>query len=75
VIDGILYFEGPEVNDHRCVVVSSHLRQKLLDKHHDMLDTLLQRRWYTESNSIIAGVDYVQEVILLCNLCVSKRTG
>ena len=36
VVDGILYYEGAEVCDHRCVVVPSHLRQKLLDDHHDM---------------------------------------
>ena len=36
VIDGILYYEGAEVRDHRCVVVPSHLRQKLLDEHHDL---------------------------------------
>ena len=36
VVDGILYYEGAEVCDQRCVVVPSHLRQKLLDEHHDM---------------------------------------
>jgi len=36
VVDGILYYEGAEVCDHRCVVVPSHLRQKLLDEHHDL---------------------------------------
>lgn len=37
VVDGILYYERAEVCDHRCVVVPSHLRQKLLDEHHDLL--------------------------------------
>ena len=36
VIDGILYYEDTEVCDHRCVVVPHHLRQKLLDEHHDL---------------------------------------
>ena len=33
VIDSILYYEGAEACNHRCVVVPSHLRQKLLDEH------------------------------------------
>jgi len=36
VVDGILYYEGADVCDHRCVVVPSHLRQKLLEEHHDL---------------------------------------
>jgi len=36
VVDGILYFEGTEECDCRCVVVTSHLRQKILDEHHDL---------------------------------------
>ena len=36
VVDGILYYEGAEVDDCRCVVVPSHLRQKLLDEHRDL---------------------------------------
>ena len=33
VADGILYYEGADVCDHRCVVVS---RQTLLEEHHDL---------------------------------------
>ena len=36
VVDDILYYEGIDVCNHRCVVVPSHLRQKLLDEHHDL---------------------------------------
>jgi len=35
-VDNVLYYEGCEVGDHRCVVVPSHLRQKLLEEHHDL---------------------------------------
>ena len=36
VVDDIFYYEGTDVCNHRCVVVPSHLRQKLLDEHHDL---------------------------------------
>lgn len=36
VVDGILYYEGPEVSGRCCVVVPVHLRPKILDEHHDL---------------------------------------
>ena len=36
VVDGIFYYEGADVCDHTCVVVPSHLRQTLLEEHHDL---------------------------------------
>ena len=36
VVDGILYYEGEEVPSRQCLVVPVHLRQKILDEHHDL---------------------------------------
>jgi len=36
LVEGILYYEGAEVCNHRCVVIPSHLRQKVLEEHHDL---------------------------------------
>ena len=35
VVDDILYYEGPDVPGHRRIVVPEHLRQRILDEHHD----------------------------------------
>jgi len=34
-MDGVLYYEGPDVPDKRRLVVPSHLREKVIDEHHD----------------------------------------
>ena len=36
VVDGILYYEGPDMPGHRRIVVPTHLKQKILDEHHDL---------------------------------------
>ena len=36
VVDNILYYEGPDMPGHRRVVVPVHLRQTILDEHHDL---------------------------------------
>ena len=36
VVDGILYLEGGEVCSRQHRVVPVHLRQKILDEHHDL---------------------------------------
>ena len=35
IVDGILYFKSTEVPDRRRLVVPTHLRQKIVDEHHD----------------------------------------
>ena len=35
MVDGVLYFESPEVLDRRRLVVPTHLRQRIVDEHHD----------------------------------------
>ena len=35
VVDGILYYKGVDVPDQRRIVVSEHLKQEILDEHHD----------------------------------------
>lgn len=35
VVDDILYYEGADVPDRRRVVVPGHLKQQILDEHHD----------------------------------------
>ena len=35
VVDGILYYEGADVPDRRRIVVPEHLKQEILDDHHD----------------------------------------
>ena len=34
-MDGILYYEGVDVPDQQCIVVPEHLKQEILDDHHD----------------------------------------
>ena len=36
VVDGILYYEGEEALNRQHLVVPVHLRQKILDEHHDL---------------------------------------
>ena len=36
VIDDILYYEGPDMPGHHRIVVPEHLRQRILDEHHDL---------------------------------------
>ena len=35
MVDDILYYEGPDMPGHRRIVVPEHLRQRILDEHHD----------------------------------------
>ena len=35
IVDGILYFESAEVPDRRRLVVPTHLRQRIVEEHHD----------------------------------------
>ena len=35
IVDGVLYFEATEVPDRRRLVVPTHLRQRIVDEHHD----------------------------------------
>ena len=35
VMEGVLYYEGPDVPDRRRLVVPSHLRDKVINEHHD----------------------------------------
>ena len=35
VVDGILYYEGVDVPDQQHIVVPEHLKQEILDEHHD----------------------------------------
>lgn len=35
VMDGVLYYEGSDRPDQRRLVVPSHLREKVIDEHHD----------------------------------------
>ena len=35
VVDDILYYEGPDMPNHRCIVVPTHLQQRILEEHHD----------------------------------------
>ena len=37
VVDGILYYKGEEVPSRQRLVVPVHLRQKILNKHHEYL--------------------------------------
>ena len=37
VMDGILYYEGADVPDRRHIVVPEHLKQEILDEHHDSI--------------------------------------
>ena len=35
VVDDILYYEGPDMPNHRRIVVPTHLQQRILEEHHD----------------------------------------
>ena len=35
VVDDILYYEGPDMTGNRRIVVPAHLRQRILEEHHD----------------------------------------
>ena len=35
IVDDILYFESAEVPDRRRLVVPTHLRQRIVEEHHD----------------------------------------
>ena len=34
-MDGVLYYEGPDVPDRHRLVIPSHLRDKVINEHHD----------------------------------------
>ena len=36
IVDDILYYEGEEAPNRRRVVVPAHLKQRILDEHHDL---------------------------------------
>ena len=56
VVDNVLYYEGSEVGDHRCVVVPNRNCWRNTMTYH-LQGISLQRRWYNVSSSFTTGVD------------------
>ena len=50
VVDGILYYEGADVPDQRRIVVPKHLKQEILDEHHDSRTLCSQKDGSTDQS-------------------------
>ena len=81
VVDGILYYEGADVPDQRCIVVPEHLKQEILDDHHDSpfaghfaAKKMAQRiSQYFFWRGFKVDV-YIQEVCIVHTMCQCERT-
>ena len=81
IVDGILYFESTEVPDRRRLVVPTHLRQRIVDEHHDPVFAghFSEKKitWKIKENVLLArdATRCTSEVLKLCGVCFSARSG
>ena len=75
MVDGIFYYEGADAPDRRHVVVPQHLRQQILDEHHDLPFSghFAARRMSQRISQYFYWKGLKSDVYKKCSVCFSSR--